>query len=163
MIDSEIYGDGGEPSGSRIAVVVEPGPRGAAAVVEAAELGASSDSELTVVAVAPKVGIVCRSCGGVSTRAYNCAVRDDVADEVDKAVARLVAVTQRLKGKLLVEGSDPPLEHWVAQGRFDVVLLPPRWGVPRSRRHPAARLLRRHTDATIRVVQAPRRHAGTRA
>ena len=146
---------------TRVAVLLEPGRSGAAAVAQAAALGATE--ELTVVAVAPTVDTVCRSCGGVSTRAFNCAVRDDVADGLEKAVASLCAATRHVEGKLLVEGTDPPLEAWVVQGGFDVVLLPSRWGVPRSRRHPAARRLRRHTEATIRIVRAPRRGADIRA
>jgi hypothetical protein len=132
----------------RIAVLLEPGRRGAAALAHAGALCASSDAALTVVALAPTAGTVCRSCGGVSTRAYNCAVRDHVAAELHVALTRLSAVTSRLEGTLLVEGADPPLEQWVVQNGFDLVLLPSRWGG----RHPAARVLRRHTDASIRVV-----------
>jgi hypothetical protein len=145
---------------SRIAVLLEPGRSGAAAVAQVASLGAAE--EVTVVAVAPTVNTVCRSCGGVSARAYNCAVRDDVADDLSKAVASLGGATRHVEGRLLVEGTDPPLEAWVVAGGFDLVLLPSRWGVPHSPRHPAARRLRRHTEATIRVVRRSRRGAGMR-
>jgi len=147
------------PRGLRMAVVLEPGRRGAATIAYAAALGATTGSELTVVALAPMVGTVCRSCGGVSARAYNCAVRDDVADELQKAVASLTAITPRIKSRLLVEGTDPPLERWIPQGRFDLVVLPSRWRLFHSHRHPAARRLRRHTDATIRVVGRLHRQA----
>ena len=141
-----------EPPGSRVAVLLEPGRRGAAALAQAAALGATRDAEVTVVAIAPRANTVCRSCGGVSTAAYNCAVRDDVADELQKAIMSSGAVAQRIEGRLLVEGTDPPLARWIAQGAFDLVLLPSRWGIPRLRRHPAARELRTRSSATIRVV-----------
>jgi hypothetical protein len=140
------------PYRRRIAVLLEPGRRGAAALAHAAGLCESTDSELTVVALAPTAGTVCRSCGGVSTRAYNCAVRDDVAAELHRAVASLSTVAPQLESALLVEGTDPPLQRWVVQNGFDLVLLPSRWGVRRFERHPAARVLRRHTDASVRVV-----------
>lgn len=142
-----------EPFGFRIAVLLEPGPRGAAALREAAALAAAPGSELTVVAIAPTAVTVCRSCGGVSPRAYNCAVQDDVTRELDQAIASVTTIAPQIEGKLLVEGVDPPLERWIAQRRFDLVLLPSRWGRPQSRRHPAARLLRRRTDVTVRVVE----------
>jgi hypothetical protein len=143
---------------SRVAVLLESGRGGAAALAEAAALAGAGAAELTVVAIAPTVATVCRSCGGVSARAYNCAVRDDVADSLQRTVDRMTPVTQRVTGTLLVEGDDPPLEEWVAMQSFDVVLLPSRLGVPRRRRqrrrrrHPAARRLRQQTHAEIRVV-----------
>jgi hypothetical protein len=149
-----------ERFGSRVAVLLEPGGRGAATLAEAAALGAATGCEVTVVALAPVVGTVCRSCGGVSARAYNCAVRDEVADELQKAVAGLTSGAPAIKSRLLIEGTDPSLERWIEQGGFDLVLLPSRRRLLRSRRHPVARRLRHHTDATIRVVGPPRRHAG---
>ena len=154
--------DGGERCGSRIAVLLEPGRRGAAAVARAADLAAAPGRELTIIAVAPSVATVCRSCGGVSARAYNCAVRDDVAAELARAIDGLAGSGQPVNGQLLVQGADPPFERWVAEGGFDLVLLPSRRAVPRLRGHPAARSLRRQTDADIRVVRAPRRHAQAR-
>jgi hypothetical protein len=154
MAESEMVmcGSVDASSGSRIAVVLEAGRRGAAALVQAAALAAASGAELTVVAIAPKAAAVCRCCGGVSPHAYNCAVRDEVAEELQSAVAGLGSAGQDITSKLLVEGSDPPLEKWIAQERITLVLLPARWGVQRLRSHPAARPLRRSTDATIRIV-----------
>jgi hypothetical protein len=147
-------GDAGEGLFSRIAVVLEPGRSGAAALTQATALAASPGAELTVVAVAPKA-IGCRCCGGPSPYAYNCAVRDDVAQDLHDAAARLDRGAQDINVKLLVEGRDPPLEEWVAQSRVDLVLLPARWRPLRRPDHPAARLLRRLTDASVRVVRAP--------
>jgi hypothetical protein len=155
--ETEISGIGPPPLRTRIAVVLEPGRRGAAALAQAATLAAAADSEVTVVALAPTADPVCRSCGGVSTRAYNCAVRDEVAESLDRAVATLGGATEQIAGRLLVEGEDPPLDEWVARRGIDLVLLPARRGVPRTRRHPAERRLRR-TGAAVSVVSAPRRH-----
>lgn len=144
-------GDVGEGVAFRVAVVLEPGRSGAAALTQATALAASPDAELTVVAVAPKA-VGCRCCGGPSPYAYNCAVRDDVAQDLHDAVARLDGGARDIKVKLLVEGRDPPLEEWVVQSRVDLVLLPARWRPLRRRDHPAAPVLRRLTDATVRVV-----------
>jgi hypothetical protein len=141
---------------SRVAVLLEPGRRGAAALAHAAALCRTPASELTVVAVAPTVETVCRSCGGVSPRAYNCAVRDEVAQQLEAAVAGLGPLAEQPHGKLLVEGADPSLEHWIAHQRFDLVLLPSRPGLPHARRHPAVRRLRRCTDVPVKVVAARR-------
>jgi hypothetical protein len=153
-IDMTIGGVG-EDLSSHIAVVLEPGRSGAAALAQATALAASPGAELTVVAVAPNA-VGCRCCGGPSPYAYNCAVRDDVAQELHDAAARLDCGARDVKVKLLVEGRDPPLEEWVVQSGVDLVLLPARWRVLRSRSHPAAQLLRRLTDASVRVVRAPR-------
>ena len=96
----------------------------------------------------------CRCCGGPSPYAYNCAVRDDVAQELDDAAVRLDLAARDIKVKLLVEGSDPPLEEWVVHSQIDLVLLPAHWRVLRSRSHPAARLLRRATGADVRIVRS---------
>jgi hypothetical protein len=154
VIDSEISSGFGGSRGSRIAVLLEPGRRGAAALEHAAGLGAKPTSEVTIVALAPRVETVCRSCGGVSARAYNCAVRDEVAEQLQAALAGLAVASERLRGKVLVEGIDPSLEQWVTQEGFDLVLLPARHSLPHTRRHPTAGLLRRCTDATVQVVTA---------
>jgi len=146
-------GDVGESVFSRIAVVLEPGRSGAAALAQATALAASPAAELTVVAIAPKA-IGCRCCGGPSPYAYNCAVRDDVAQELDDAAVRLDLAARDIKVKLLVEGSDPPLEEWVVHSQIDLVLLPAHWRALRSRSHPAARLLRRATGADVRIVRS---------
>jgi hypothetical protein len=158
-IDTIIDGIDEDPP-ARIAVVLERGRSGAAALAQATALAASPAAELTIVAVAPKV-TAARCCGGPSPYAYNCAVRDNVAEELQSAIARLEPAARDVKVKLLVEGTDPPLEDWVVRSRFDLVLLPARWRGLRQRSHPAAGLLRRFTDANIRVVRASQRHAGT--
>lgn len=136
----------------RIAVLLEPGRRGVAALRAAVDLAAERDAELTIVAVAPTAQTACRSCGGVSPRAYNCAVRDDAADELDRAFLSVHPTTARIDTVLLVEHDDPPLHDWLAAHSFDLVLLPARIGLPHSRRHPAARSLRRHAGLTVRVL-----------
>jgi hypothetical protein len=141
---------------TRIAVVFEPGGTGGAALAHAAALAALPAYKLTVVAIAPQA--TGPRCCGPSPEAYNCAVRDDVAQDLHKATARLGSVAAEITVKLLIEGSDLRLEEWVAQGGFDIVLLPGRRRVMRSRGHPAARPLRRSTDADVRVVGAARRH-----
>jgi hypothetical protein len=137
---------------SRVAVVFEPGRNGGAAITQAAVLASSPAYELTVVAIAPQANGP--RCCGPSPDAYNCAVRDDVAKDLHEATAQLGSFADDITVKLLIEGSDLPLERWVAEGGFDLVLLPGRRRVLRPRGHPAARLLRRFTDADVRVVRA---------
>jgi hypothetical protein len=140
----------GERSCRRIAVVFEPGASGGAALRQAAALGAMPGRELTVVGIAPQATGPDRC--GPSPDAYNCAVRDEVAQELREATALLGRVAEDITVRLLVEGSDPPLENWVAQGGFDIVLLPARRRFLRSLGHPAVRRLQRLTDAEVRVV-----------
>jgi hypothetical protein len=137
--------------------VFEPGASGRAALAQAAAFAAVPASELTVVAIAPQATSL--RCGP-SPDAYNRAVRDAVAKELLEATALLGSVAEDITVKLLVEGSDLPLEKWVVQGGFDVVLLPARRRVLGSRDHPAARRLRRFTDADVRVVGAAGRRSG---
>jgi hypothetical protein len=111
---------------------------------------------LTVVAFAPQAsGPRC----GASNDAYNCAVRDEAAAELSQAAELLGPLAERTRFKLLVEGRDPPLEAWVEQNRFGLVLLPARRAVLRSGGHPAARRLRRFSDAAVDLV-APRQRRG---
>jgi hypothetical protein len=150
-----------ERLGARIAVLVERGRSGEAALAQAREMAAARAAELTVVAVAPQATVGRRCCGG-HPYAFNCAVRDDVAEQLRTAAAPLMFIAHDLGVRMLVEGSDPPLEEWVAQGQFDLVLLPARRGL-RARSHPAAPRLRRATDARVRVVSSPARHFGASA
>ncbi len=149
----------GERSGSRIAVVLEPGRSGAAALGQAAALAAMPDSELTVVAIAPQA--TGPRCCGPSPDAFNCAVRDEVANDLEKAAELIGSTSEAANFRLLVEGSDPPLETWVAQGGFDVVLLPARRRVLRPWGHPAERPLRRCADVDVHIVGASPRRSGS--
>jgi hypothetical protein len=54
--------------------------------------------------------------------------------------------------KVLIEGSDLPLNEWIAAASVALVLLPARRRVLRAATHPAAARLRQSTDAAIRVV-----------
>lgn len=136
----------------RIVVVSEPGRNGAAALARAAALAASSASEVTVVATAPQTTTSCRNCGGVSPDAYNRAIREDVAQDLRHATAQLNLDARAVIVKLLIEGTDPPLANWIAQERFDLVLLPARRSGLRLRSHPAAHLLQSLTAADVQVV-----------
>jgi hypothetical protein len=138
----------------RIVVISEPGRNGAAALAQATALAAASSTQLTIVTTAPQTDTHCRSCGGVSIAAFNRAVCDEVAMELRGAIARLDLNPDDMNVKLLVEGSDPPLEQWIAKGEFDLVLLPARRFAGHFRSHPAARELRGTTGAEIRVVRA---------
>lgn len=159
MLDVEPIGGHGGPEAdawqrrTRIAVVLEPGRSGEAALTQAAGIAATTQAEVTVVAVAPK-STSCPCCGGPSPYRYDCVVRDDVVEELRKASDRLASATPRVEAQLLVEGSDPPLEQWLVCGRFDLVLLPARRGVRRTPSHPAAARLRRFDHADVRVVRA---------
>jgi hypothetical protein len=147
----------------RILVVSEPGRNGAAALAQAAAIiAASSSSRLTIVATAPQTTTTCRNCGGVSPDAYNRAIREDVAHDLHNATAQLKLDTRAVKVKLLIEGTDPPLTDWIAQERFDLVLLPARRSGLRLRSHPAAHQLQNLTEADVHVVSASGQEQSTR-
>jgi hypothetical protein len=151
----------GSPA-KRIVVISEPGRNGDAALAQATALATTLRSELTIVATAPQTATHCRSCGGVSPQAYNRAVCDEVAQSLHQATVRVDLRPDEVEVKLLIEGSDPPLAEWVAQGRFDLVLLPARRSGLHFRTHPTARPLRRMTAADVHVVRAPRRRSAPR-
>lgn len=138
----------------RIVAVSEPGRNGAAALARATALATASSAQLTIVATAPQTATHCRSCGGVSIAAFNRAVCDEVAVELQSAIGRLDFDADKMSVKLLIEGSDPALEQWIAQGEFDLVLLPARRSGWYYRSHPAARVLRGTTGADIRVINS---------
>jgi hypothetical protein len=148
---------------TRIVVVSEPGRNGAAALACATALAATSSSQLTIVATAPQTATHCRSCGGVSPQAYNRAVCDEVAQDLHRVTTRLNLDADDMNLKLLIEGADLPLADWIAQGEFDLVLLPARRSGLHFRSHPTARLLRDITGADVHVVRAPGRHSPSRA
>ncbi|MGI9185143.1 MAG: hypothetical protein ACR2GZ_09320 [Solirubrobacteraceae bacterium] len=129
-------------------VIFEHGSNGASALAQAAERTNSSQSGLTVVTLAPQQE--CTRCCGPSAEPFNAAVREDA--ERDLRAARELAgpVADRAAFKVLVGGCDPPLPAWIAEQKFDLVLL------PRHRfrlgGHRIARKLRRSTQAEVRVV-----------
>jgi hypothetical protein len=143
--------------GTRIVVVSEPGRNGAAALARARALAAASSSQLTVVATAPQTTTHCRSCGGVSPRAYNRAICDEVAQDLREVTTQLGIDPRDMDVKLLIEGTDPPLAQWIAEGRFDLVVLPARRSGLHFRSHPTAGQLRRLSGAEVDVVRAPGR------
>lgn len=159
MRDSRVAIDAGgrDRDCLRILVVSEQGRSGAAALARAAEYAAAVPAQVTVVAVTPQAASSCRSCGGVSPTAYNRAVREDVAQDLHAATTRLGFALENVSVKLLIEGTDPPLASWIAQGGFDVVVLPARGFGARLRGHPTARLLRGLDGIDVHVVVAPRR------
>jgi hypothetical protein len=144
---------------TRIVVVSEPGRNGAAALARAKALAATSSSQLTIVATAPQTNTHCRSCGGVSIGAYNRAVCDEVAQELQHALTGLDLDKDEIDVKLLIEGTDPPLAQWIALGRFDLVLLPARRSLRHFASHPTARPLRLISGADVQVVRAAGRHS----
>jgi nucleotide-binding universal stress UspA family protein len=108
----------------RIAVLFETGRRGARALDQAAELAARSGSELTVVVLAPQAPAL-RGCVP-SAAAYNSAVIDAAEAELRDAAHLLEEIDTAKSYKVLVEGFDPPLKTWLAEGGFDAVVMPAR-------------------------------------
>lgn len=84
------------------------------------------------------------------------AVRDDVAKDLQRAATRLQLAPGAPNVKLLVEGSDPPLADWIAQGGFDAVLLPARRSRLRFGSHPIEPLLRGVTATKVQIIKAGR-------
>jgi hypothetical protein len=148
--------DCGSPS--RIAVLFERGRTGAAALEQAAALASRSCADLTVIVLVPQAAASHRC--GPSPSAYNCAVLDEARLELREA-ARLVPESAReARFRLLTEGTDPPLNAWVAGERFDVVVLPARRRLLRSPGHPAVRALRRLGGCQVRLAaRADKRRA----
>lgn len=129
-------------------VVYETGRAGEAALREAGELAAGG-CELAVVTLAPQAKAL-KCCGGGGPGPYNCAVRDEAAEELRHAQSLLGSLAGRARFRTLV-GTPPPLAEFSAEQAFDVILLPAhrfaRAGGPLARR------LRRTTAAEIRVVR----------
>src|SRR5215469_1205037 len=126
---------------TRVLVVFESGAAGARALHFGRELAEREHAILTVVGVAPQVSVGPRC--GCSPDAYNCAVRDAVAQELREAQARLGDVGSRSRFELLVEGKDLSLHDWSVLGGFDVAVLPAHRRPLRRPGHPAANALRR--------------------
>jgi hypothetical protein len=133
----------------RIAVVLESGRSGQAALDRAVALAREHEAELSVVALAPQAE---RShCAGPSPQDLNAALWDATAADLKAARTRIHrSGDPGCAWTLLVEGQDPPLAQWVRQHEIDLVLLPARRSLIRRRRHPQARHLRAHVQ--VRVV-----------
>jgi hypothetical protein len=134
----------------RMAVLLESGRSGEAALERAVALALEHEAELVVVALAPQAEAP--RCQGPSPQGFNDAVRDAVAGELDAAKARV----RRSGGltptvSLLVQGRDPPLEAWVAERGIELVLLPARRPSLGPARHPQARRLRGHAQVHVVV------------
>ena len=133
----------------RIAVLLEPGRSGDAALDHAVALSREHEAGLAVVAQAPQAERP--RCAGPSPQPFNEAVIEATACQLRTVRERIGASgTLELVCALLVEGHDPPLEAWVHHQGVELVLLPARrpfWGRPR---HPLAARLRPHAD--VRVV-----------
>ena len=137
----------GPRSGLRVLVLYEPGRTGDAALREGLELTPAGD-ELTVVTLAPQ-SLPSRCCGP-GPGAYNGAVREEAALELEQARAILGPAAKGTTFKALIERRDPPLARWVAEQAFQLVLLPGHRHTPGG--HRAARRLRRSTAADVRIV-----------
>ena len=134
----------------RIAVLLEPGRSGVAALQRAVALATEHEAELTVVAVAPQAQRT--RCAAPSPQSFNDAVHDAVTGELEAAAQRLGRTDAAANYVLLRQGHDQPLGQWLQAGSFDLVLLPARRPMLRRPRHPEARRLRRRLDAEVRVV-----------
>ncbi len=141
----------GAPGGGakRVLVVFESGPRGAAALREAAEL-AEAGRELSVVTLAPQARPQ-RCCGGSCALPYNRAVRDEAELELRKARDMLGATGARATFTVLAGCPDPPLAAWVVEHEFELILLPHHRLTRGGGR--LARGLRQATDAEVRLVK----------
>jgi hypothetical protein len=132
-------------------VLFEPGRNGSRALDCAVVLSRELQAELTVVATAPQAPPSC--CAG-SAVAFNGAVREAVADDLCHAADQIAGLQVDARFELLVEGRDPPLEQFLAERGVELVLLPARHSMPGTRRHPAARRLRRLPGCEVRLVNA---------
>jgi hypothetical protein len=151
MVPRTILNDRPRPDGVKIAVLLEPGRGGAAAVHSGMALAQELGGELTVVAIAPQAPPP--RCGGFSPSAYNRAVRDEVASELSVVARRLEAVGIPARRALLLEGREPSLERFLSERGVELILLPARhaWG---PAKHPDARRLSRMGGLQVRVVTA---------
>jgi hypothetical protein len=138
-----------EPDLQRILLVYATGERGERTLARAAEMVRESGAELTVVSLAPQDTSAARCV--VGTPAYNEAVRDEAAGELEHAQGCLGPLSPQARFKLLVGGRDRPLAAWAAQEAFDVILLPGRQGFLGRGTRQLARRLRRATRADVRA------------
>jgi hypothetical protein len=137
------------PQPARVLVLYEPGPRGIAALHQAAELG-GPDTQLTVVALAPQSEQPRCCARGPSVEVVNCVVRDEVERDLRAARELLAQHGPRVRCRSLVGGQDPPLADWAAGEGFDVIVLPARRLSVAG--HPWARRLARATKAELRIA-----------
>lgn len=131
-------------------MLFEAGRAGVAAVELAREIASDGQTTVTLVGIVQRPPTV-RGCLP-SGAALDAAVRDAVARDLERAGRLLGAIGSRGECRLLVEGADPSLEEFVAQGRFDLVLLPAHRRPLRSSNHPAAAALR-CLGAEVRIVE----------
>jgi hypothetical protein len=137
----------------RVLALFEPGRRGSAAVDLARDVVGPDPRALTVVCIAPQdTAARCGRCCGSDPTAFNRAVAESTAEDLDAARTRLGQLADRVTFTALVEGVDPPFDKWVAAREFELVLLPARWGLFGRARHPEADRLRAGSFAEVRVV-----------
>ena len=99
----------------RIAVLLEPGRSGVAAVERAVAIAREHESQLVLVAVAPQAA--CLRCPGPSAKGYNDAVCEVVAGDLAAASERIGRTGSPASSALLIDGHDPPLADWVQNAR----------------------------------------------
>jgi hypothetical protein len=133
-----------------VLVLYEQGRAGAAALDLARKLVMRDGGSLTVVSVVPQA--LPGTCGASSALAYNRAVADSVAHDLEKAREHLGGLAEAASFRLLIEGRDPSLDDFAAAGRFDVVVLPGHRRLLRPASHPEAKRLRRLRRAEIRIA-----------
>ncbi len=132
----------------RVLVLFESSRNGVAALGQGAELTNAAQAELTVVTLAPQQE--CTRCCGPSAEPFNSAVREDAGRDLGAARELIGPAADRTVFKVLVGGCEPPLEAWIAEQAFDLVLLPKHRFTIGG--HRVARKLRRATQAEVRLV-----------
>jgi hypothetical protein len=134
----------------RVLVVLAPGENEDGALSLGRDIVEESGAELTVVSLAPQDTRPARCV--VGTTAYNQAVRDDAAGELEHAQHLLGALEPPARFKLLIGGRDAELASWAAEQAFDVILVCARHGLLGAGARRLARGLRRATHADVRPV-----------
>jgi hypothetical protein len=86
-----------------------------------------------------------------------------VARDLDRARRRLGRAGERANFVLLIDGSEPSLAQFAAEGGFDLVLLPAHRRPLRSgAHHPEAARLKLTAGAEIRIVEPASRQRSRR-
>lgn len=132
----------------RVLAIFQAGRAGRAVLRRGSEL-TREGGRLWVVALAPQARAL-RCCGGAAVGPYNCAVRDEAREELAQARELLGADAARASFTVLSGTPEPPLEAFVAEHAFAVVLVP-RARLAREGGR-LARALRRHTGARVEAV-----------
>jgi hypothetical protein len=145
----DLASDRGAGPARRVLVVFEPCGAGTAALREAAEL-AEAGSKVSVVTLAPQARPL-RCCGGGGAGPYNCAVRQEAESELREARDVLGSSASQATFTVLSGCPDPPLDAWVAEHAFDLILVPSHRLTPGGSRF--ARGLRRASTAELRLVK----------